>query len=93
MNRDLVAIKISIECRTYQGVNLNGTAINEHWLERLDAEPVQSRSPVKQHRTLLDHLFEDVIYLRTGLLHQPPRTLNVVGKPLSHQMVHNKRFK
>src|SRR6185503_15452847 len=35
-------------------------AFDQRRLERLDAEPVQRRGAVQEHRVLLDHLFEDV---------------------------------
>ncbi|GAI31157.1 unnamed protein product [marine sediment metagenome] len=50
-------------------MELDGTTINEHWLEGLDAKSVQSGSPVKQHWALLDNLLQYVIYLWASLLH------------------------
>jgi hypothetical protein len=40
VNRHLVTIKVSIEGGAYQGMNLDGTTINEHWLKGLDAKSV-----------------------------------------------------
>ena len=41
----------------------DGLALDQHRLERLDAEAVQRRRAVQQNRVLADHLFEDVPHL------------------------------
>ncbi len=92
MNCHLVTVKVSIESRTYQGVNLDGTAINEHRLKRLNAEAVQGGGAIKQYRPLLDHLFKYVVDLWLMSLHQSASTLNIVGKPLFYQPPHNERL-
>ena len=80
----LVAIKVSIESRTYQRVDLDGTAVNEHRLKGLDAESVQGGRPVKQDRSLSNDFLQYVKYFRFGSLHQPPGALDVGGKTLRH---------
>ncbi|MBA7675079.1 hypothetical protein ES703_83308 [subsurface metagenome] len=69
VNCHLVTIKISIEGSTYQGMELDGATINEHWFEGLHAKSVQGGSPVKQHWALLDNLLQYVIYLWISPLH------------------------
>ncbi|MBA7714059.1 hypothetical protein ES703_123073 [subsurface metagenome] len=90
MNCHLVAIKISIESGAYQGVDLDGTAIDEYRLKGLDTESVQGGSPVKPYRSFLDDFLQYIIYLWLGSLHQPSSALNVGGKTLRHQSMHNK---
>jgi hypothetical protein len=51
-------------------MQLDRLAFDQHRLERLDAEAVQGRRAVQQHRMLADHLFEDVPDLGTFALDQ-----------------------
>ncbi len=50
MNGHLVAVEVGVE----------RVALNQHRLERLDAEAVERRRTVEQHRMLADHLVQDV---------------------------------
>ena len=60
----LVAVEVGVEGGADQRVQLDGLAFDQLRLERLDAEAVQGRRAVEQHRVLADHLFEDVPHLR-----------------------------
>ena len=60
----LVAVEVGVERRADQRVQLDRLAFDQHRLERLDAQAVQRRRAVQQHRVLLDHLFEDVPHHR-----------------------------
>ena len=64
----LVAVEIGVERGADQRVQLDRLALDQHRLEGLDAEAVQGRGAVQQHRVLADHLFEDVPNLRPLLL-------------------------
>ena len=64
----LVAVEIGVEGRADQRMELDRLALDEHRLEGLDAEPVQGRRAVEQHRVLADHFFEDVPHLGPLLL-------------------------
>ena len=86
----LVAVKVGIESRADQGVNLDGAAINEYRFKGLDAEPVQGGRPVQPYRPLFDNFLQYVIYLRLGPFHQPPGTLDIGSQTLCHQVVHDK---
>src|ERR1019366_6078290 len=55
-----------------------GTAIWSPSKSALDAEPVQGRSTVQQHRVLGDDLLEDIPDHRTGPLHHPLGRLDVL---------------
>src|SRR5438445_667402 len=65
----LVAVEVGVECRADQRVDLDGLALDEDRLEGLDAEPVERRRAVQQHRVLADDVVEDVPHLGPLLLH------------------------
>ncbi len=56
----LVAVEVGVEGSTNQRVKLDRLTLDQLWLERLDAEPVQRRRAVQHHRMLADDLVEDV---------------------------------
>ena len=60
----LVAVEVGVERGADQRMQLDRLAFDQHRLERLDAQAVQRRRAVQQHRMLADHLFEDVPHLR-----------------------------
>ena len=66
----LVAVEVGVERRAHQRMELDRLALDQHRLERLDAETVQGRRAVEQDRVLADHLVEDVPNLRLLLLDQ-----------------------
>src|SRR3546814_4552803 len=51
-----------------QRMQLDRLAFDQGRLERLDAQTMQGRRAIQQHRMLADHLFEDVPDLRPLLL-------------------------
>ncbi|MBA7648340.1 hypothetical protein ES703_56126 [subsurface metagenome] len=93
VTRHLVAIKISVERRADQRVNLDGAAINENGLKCLDAEAMQSRRPVQPDRSFLYHFLEYIVDFRFGSFHKSPGALDVRSESLLYQAVHDKRFK
>ena len=56
----LVAVEVGVEGRADQRVQLDRLAFNQHRLERLDAQAVQRRRAVQQHRVLLDDFLKNV---------------------------------
>ena len=66
----LVAVEVGIEGGAYQRMKLDRFAFDQHRLERLDAEAMQGRGAVEQHRMLADHLFENVPNFRLFFLDQ-----------------------
>ena len=56
----LVAVEVGVVRGTDQRVELDGLALDEGRLERLDAETMQGRCAVQQHRMLADDLGKDV---------------------------------
>src|ERR1022692_4956799 len=69
VNRHLVAVEVGVERRADQRVNLDGLAFHQHRLKSLNAQAVQRRSAVQQHRVVLDDFFQDVPHNRFLLLH------------------------
>ena len=68
MHRHLVAVEVGVVGHADERMQLYGLALDQDGLERLNAEPVQRRRAVQQHRVLADHLVEDVPHLRPALL-------------------------
>ena len=66
----LVAVEVGVEGRADERVQLDRLALDQHRLERLDAEAVQRRRAVQQHRVFADHLVEDVPDLGAFLFHE-----------------------
>ena len=60
----LVAVEVGVERRADERMQLDRLALDQGRLEGLDAEAVQRRRAVQQHRMLADHLIEDVPNLR-----------------------------
>ena len=67
-------------------------ALDQHRHERLDAEAVQRRGAVQQHRVVLDDLLQHVPHLGTHPLHDPLGALDVVGEALLDQLPHDERL-
>ncbi len=56
----LVAVEVGVEGGTYQRMQTDGAALDEDGLERLDAQTVQGRRAVQQHRMVDDDLLQHV---------------------------------
>ncbi len=78
----LVAVEVGVEGGADQRVKLDRLAFDQHRLERLDAQAMQRRRAVEQHRMLADHLVEDVPNLRLLLLHELLGLLHRGGEAL-----------
>ena len=68
MHRHLVAVEVGVVGHADERMQLNGLALDQDRLERLDAQPVQRRRAIQQHGVLADHLVEDVPHLGPALL-------------------------
>jgi hypothetical protein len=88
----LVAVEVGVERRADERVELDGLALDEHRLERLDAEAVERRRAVQEHRVLADDLFEDVPDLGALLLHHLLRGLDGVDVPALFELVVDERL-
>src|SRR5438034_8510023 len=64
MHSHLVAVEIGVESRADQRVELNRFALDQHRLERLDAEAMERRRSVEHYGMLANDLVEDIPDLR-----------------------------
>src|SRR5690606_19736303 len=80
----LVAIEVRVERGADERVQLDRLTLDQHGLERLDAEAVQRRRAVQEHRMLADDLLEDIPNLRRLALAEPLRGL--AGRRVAAQL-------
>ena len=92
MHGHLVAVEVGVEGRADQRVDLDGAALDQDRLEGLDAQAVQRRRAVEQHRVVLDDLFEDVPDLGPHALDDALGALDVVRQALLDQLAHDERL-
>src|SRR5215211_2822563 len=92
VHRHLVAVEVRVEGGTDEWVDLDGLALHEHGLERLDAEAVERRRAVQEHRVLLDDVLQDVPDFRTQPLHHLLGAPDVRGQGPVHQHLHHERL-
>ena len=92
MNGHLVTVEVGVEGRTYQRVQLDGLAFDQHRFERLDAQAVQRRGAVQQYRMFADHVFEDVPDFRHFLFDQLLGSLDGAGQAEDFQLVEDERL-
>ena len=88
----LVAVEVGVERGAHQRVDLDGLALDQHRLEGLDAEAVQRRGPVEQHRVLLDDVLEHVPHLRAAALDHPLGRLDVLRQLEVDEPLHDERL-
>ena len=89
MDGHLVAVEVGVEGGAHEGVHLDGLALDQHRLERLDPEAVQGRCTVEEHGVLLDDAFEDVPYLGAPALHHALGRLDVLGQLQVDEPLHD----
>ena len=89
MHGHLVTVEVGVERLADERVNLNGLALDQHRLERLDAETVKRRCTVEEHRVLLDDLAEDVPHLGAAPLDHPLGGLDVLSQVEIDQALHD----
>ncbi len=77
VNSHLVAVEVGIECRTCQGMQLYGLALDHLGLEGLDTQTVQRRSTVQEHGVALHDVLQNVpndgiltVHYLLGALHR-----------------------
>ncbi len=80
MDRHLVAVEVGIECGTNQRMQLQGAALHQNRLKRLNTQTVQGRRTVHQHGVVLDDNLQRVpnlLLTRSTIL----RALDIGGTP------------
>ena len=78
VNRHLVAVEVSVERGTYQRMELDGSALYEHRLERLDTQTVKGWRTVEHYGVTLDYDLESVPDVLLGSLDRLARGLDVL---------------
>ena len=86
----LVAVEVSIEGGADQGVQLDGTALDQDRLKGLNAQTVQRRCTVQQDGVALDDGLEGIPDLGAGALDHLAGRLDVVGLLLLDQVLMTK---
>ena len=89
VNGHLVAVEVGVKGGTGQRVQLDGFALNQHGLKGLNAQTVQRRRAVEQHRMLADHLFEDIPHLGLDALDHALGGFDVVGVAAGDELFHH----
>ena len=92
MHGHLVTVEVRVERGAHERVDLDGLALDQLRLERLDAQAVQGRRTVQQHRVLGDDLFEDVVDDRAAALDHALGRLDVLRVVQVHQALHHERL-
>ena len=92
VHRHLVTVEVGVERLADQRVQLDGLALDQLRLEGLDAQAVQGRRAVEQHRVLGDDLFEHVPHLRAAALDHALRGLDVLRVVEVDQPLHDERL-
>src|SRR5699024_1171867 len=83
------AVEVGVEGGAYQRVQVDGLALDQLRLERLDAQAVQRGCTVEQDGVLGDDLFEDVPHLGAGTLDHALGGLDVLGVAELDQALHH----
>ena len=86
----LVAVKVRIEGRTHQRMELDRLALYKDRLKGLNAETVQRRRTVEHHRMFLDDLLQNIPDLTLLLFHHLFGALDIVREAVFHQFLHDK---
>ena len=92
VDRHLVAVEVGVEGVAHQRVDLDGLALHQHRLERLDTQAVQRRRAVQQHRVLVDDLLEHVPHLGDHRVDHLLGRLDVLRGLALHEAGHDERL-
>ena len=92
MHSHLVPVEVGVERLADERVDLDSFAFDQFRLERLDAEAVQRRCAVEEHRVFLNDLGQYIPNLRTASLHHLLGRLDVLGDLEIDQALHHERL-
>ena len=85
----LVSVKVRVVGRADQRVQTEGSAFHQDRLESLNAQAVQGRCAVEEHRVFLDDVFQRIPDFRALLVHHLLGGFDVVGNAVVHQLLHD----
>ena len=87
MDGHLIAVEIGVEGGADQRMQADGLAFHQLGIESLDAQAMQGRGAVQQHRVIVDDLLENVPDLGAFLFHELLRGLDGVHETLLFQLL------
>ena len=88
----LIAIEVGVECGAGKRRQVDGLAFHQDRLECLDAQTVQRRCTVQEHRMLGDDLFEHAPHFGVGAVHEALGALHVLREALVHEALDDERL-
>src|ERR1700691_1875780 len=86
VNRHLVAVEIGVEGGADQRMQLDRLALDQDRLEGLDAEAVERRCAIQEHRMLADDFLENIPNLGTLLLDHALGRLDRAGEAIKLEL-------
>src|SRR5205085_2698933 len=89
LHSHLVTVKVGIEGRTDQRMQLDSAAFYQHSLKSLDTQAVQRWRTVQEHRVILNDLFQYIPHFRLHALHKTLGAFDIVRKVLLNQLAHD----
>ena len=92
MDGHLVAVEVGVVRRAHQRMDLDRLTLDQHRLERLDAQTMQRRRAVEQYRMVFDDLVQHVPDLRPDALHHALGALDVVRLAAVDELLHDERL-
>ena len=92
VDRHLVAVEVGVVRGADERMQVDGLAFDEHRLEGLNAEAMQRRRAIEQHRMLANHFVEHVPDLGTHALDHALRALDVMRLLTVHELLHHERL-
>ena len=92
MYRHLITVKVGVECRADEGVQLNSLAFDQHRLKRLNAKAMQRRRAIQHDRMFANDVFENIPDQRLLGLHHFLGGLNGRCSTQHFQLVENERL-
>ena len=93
MNGHLVTVEVRVECGTNQRMQMNGFALNQHRLKRLNTQTVQSRRTVQKYWVFADNFFQNIPDFRPLFFHHSLGRFNRRGMTVKLQFGIDKRLK
>ncbi len=92
MDGHLVAVEVRVVRRADERMQMDRFAFDQHRLEGLNAETMERRCAVEQHRMLANHFVEHVPDFRTHAFDHALRALDVVRLAAVDQLLHHERL-
>ncbi len=92
MNSHLVAVEVGVKSGAGEGMQLNGLALDQNRLKRLNTQAVQGRRTVQKDRMLFDNILQNVPYLGASLFHHALGGLHIVCQLAGNELLHDERL-